>query len=379
MAQVSNQTQLLAALAAQDSTIQVTADFTISSQINILYPVTIESLTAAAPFTLSKDISYFTYLFRIQNGASLTLQNIILDGNKGNHPINNQNNRSLIYVTGGTLNLLEGSVIQNNNAYLEGGGIYLNRNESYPNTLTMNSNARITNCYSCTNGGGIMLAVGNTQDSFHISGASQINNNQAANGGGICFSGFRNGGNAASGTGGGIWIKNQSQDMGISAILTDITMKNNQASAHGGGMALYAGTGTFTFQMSGGTVSNNLASQEGGGFVISNEGAGTLTFNQSIFSQNTADGSGDGIYYANTGEGIASTLTMREVIISNNTAGRSGGGLNLVQQPLFFLKLLLLNLRNCYLFFPKIFFLLLTEKKNIIIIAICRYGSSVEC
>lgn len=317
MAQVSNQTQLLAALAAQDSTIQVTADFTISSQINILYPVTIESLTAAAPFTLSKDISYFTYLFRIQNGASLTLQNIILDGNKGNHPINNQNNRSLIYVTGGTLNLLEGSVIQNNNAYLEGGG--------------------------------------------------------------ICFSGFRNGGNAASGTGGGIWIKNQSQDMGISAILTDITMKNNQASAHGGGMALYAGTGTFTFQMSGGTVSNNLASQEGGGFVISNEGAGALTFNQSIFSQNTADGSGGGIYYANTGEGIASTLTMREVIISNNTAGRSGGGLNLVQQPLFFLKLLLLNLGNCYLFFPKIFFLLLTEKKNIIIIAICRYGSSVEC
>lgn len=470
MAQVSNQTQLLAALAAQDSTIQVTADFTISSQINILYPVTIESLTAASPFTLSKDISYFMYLFRIQNGASLTLQNIILDGNKGNHPIDNQNNRSLIYVTGGTLNLLEGSVIQNNNAYLEGGGIYLNRNESYPNTLTMNSNARITNCYSRTNGGGIMLAVGNAQDSFHISGASQIDSNQAANGGGIycrgyiqnissilsiseqvhitnnradntgggiCFSGFRNGGNAASvltlsgnvllsenqaehgagiyfyasntgdyltitentaitqntafqngggchiqangvsadisvmnasitnntagtgggiylltdfgasvtfsksiftdnkaenaasGTGGGIWIKNQSQDMGISAILTDITMKNNQASAHGGGMALYAGTGTFTFQMSGGTVSNNLASQEGGGFVISNEGAGTLTFNQSIFSQNTADGSGGGIYYANTGEGIASTLTMREVIISNNTAGRSGGGLSL--------------------------------------------------
>lgn len=154
MVQVSNQTQLLAALASQDLVIQVIDDFAIATQINILYPVTIESLTAAAPFTLTKDSSYFTYLFRVQNGGVLTLQNIILDGDKENHPIDNQNNRSLIYVTGGTLNLLDGSVLRNNNAYLEGGGIYLNRNEAYPNTLSMKGNALITGCYSRTNGGG---------------------------------------------------------------------------------------------------------------------------------------------------------------------------------------------------------------------------------
>lgn len=45
MTQVSNQTQLLAALAAQDSIIQITDNFRISSQINILYPVTLESIT----------------------------------------------------------------------------------------------------------------------------------------------------------------------------------------------------------------------------------------------------------------------------------------------------------------------------------------------
>lgn len=470
MTQISNQTQLLAALAAQDSNIQVTSNFAITSQINILYPVTIESLTADAPFILSKDPSYFTYLFRIQNGGSLTLRNIILDGDKDNHPRDNQNNRSLIYVTGGTLNLLEGSVVRNNNAYLEGGGIYLNRNESYPNTLIMNGNAQISGCYSRTSGGGIMLAVGNAQDSFQISGESQINGNQGANGagiycrsyiqdipsvlsigdqvhitnnhadstgGGICFSGFRNGGaapsaltlsgnvlisenealhgagiyfyasnandrlaitentvisqntasqngggchirtngvpvnvsvvnasitnntagtgggmylltdagatvnfsknictgnsavNGASGSGGGIWIYNQSQNAGISAALTDVILENNQASAHAGGMALYAGGGTFTFQMTGGTISNNQASQEGGGFVISNEGTGTLTIHQSSFSQNTAAGSGGGIYYANTGEGIASTFTMTDVTVSYNTAGKSGGGLSL--------------------------------------------------
>lgn len=470
MAQVSNQTQLLAALAAQDAIIQIIADFAIASQITILYPVTIESLTAAAPFTLTKDTSYFTYLFRVQNGGSLTLQNIILDGDKDNHPMDNPNNRSLIFVTGGTLNLLDGSVIRNNNAYLEGGGVYLNRNESYPNTLSMSGNALITGCYSRTNGGGLMLAVGNTQDTFHISGLAQIDDNQGANGGGIycrsynqdvpCvlsiddqvhitnnqannsgggiwFSGFRdesykasfltlagntlisgnlavngagiyfspsntgdrlaitentsitrniatqNGGgcnitanripanfladnasitdntagtgggiylltdsganvnfsknilsgnkavNGDSGSGGGIWINNKSQDSGVFAALTDIILENNQAFAHAGGMALYAGAGTFTFHMSGGTVSNNLASQEGGGFVISNAGPGALTFQQSIFSQNTANGSGGGIYYTSTGEGHSSTFTMTGASIFGNTAGRSGGGLSL--------------------------------------------------
>lgn len=470
MAQVSNQTQLLEALTAGDSTIQVTADFTITTQINILYSVTIESLTVETPFTLTKDTSYFTYLFRIQGGGSLTLRNLILDGNKENHPIDNQNNRSLIYVTGGTLNLLEGSVIRNNHAYLEGGGIYVNRNEAYPNTLTMSEDAEITGCYSRTNGGGIMLAVGNADDSFHFSGKAQIDGNQAANGagiycrsyiqdvpslltiseqvqitnnhanstgGGIYFSGFRddgetasvltlsgnalllgnqanhgagiyfytshvgdriaitenvsitqntafqNGGgcniqtngvpadisvnnasitnntagtgggiylladsgaavnfsgmtctgnraiNGAAGTGGGIWIQNQSQDTGVTATLTDITLENNEASAHAGGMALYAGAGTFTFQMTGGTVSSNLASQEGGGLVLSNEGEGTLTFLQSVFSQNTADGSGGGIYYSNTGEAVNSAFTMTGVIITENTAGKSGGGVSL--------------------------------------------------
>lgn len=470
MAQVSNQAQLLEALAAREAVIQAVSDFTINTQINILYEVTIESLTKDNPFTITKDISYSAYLFRVQSGGSLTLQNIILDGNGANHPIENQNNRSLINVTGGTLNLLEGSVIQNNNAYLEGGGIYINRNETYPNTLKMNGNAQITGCYSRTSGGGIMLAVGNPQDSFYIGGnvtieqnhgangggilcrsytqdvssilsigddVQIINNTANSNGGGIYFSGFSSGGttasaltlfgnvlisgnravngggiyfnaansddhltltentvitkntalqnggglnvrtnssftnvsvinasitdntantgggmyiltdsgaslnfseifctgnravNETSGTGGGIWINNQSQNTGISAVFTNITLENNQASVHGGGMALYAGGGTLSFQMTEGSVSNNLASQEGGGFVISNEGTGKLIFDRSVFSQNTANGSGGGIYYANTGSGSASEFTMTEVTISNNTAGRTGGGLRL--------------------------------------------------
>lgn len=60
-----------------------------------------------------KDTSYFAYLFRVQNGGSLTLKNIILDGDKDNHPMDNQNNRSLIFVTGGTLVLMCGKEASN--------------------------------------------------------------------------------------------------------------------------------------------------------------------------------------------------------------------------------------------------------------------------
>lgn len=470
MAQVSNQAQLLSALSEQDPLIQVTAGFAVSSQVNILYPVTIESLDTEVPAVITKDVSYSAYLFRVQNGGSLTLQNIILDGDQENHPIDNADNRSLITVTGGTLHLLEGSVIRNNYAYLEGGGVYLNRNDSYPNTLVMDANAQITGCVSRTSGGGLMLAAGNPQDSFQIGGLARIEGNQAANGGGIyCrsyvqgspvlltiegqvqltnnraggngggifFSGFRNGvsqassltlsgpvlisanqavhgagiyfyaantgdrlalsdtvsitrntasqngggchvqadgvtadlsvsnasvtdntagtggglylltdfgaqlsfsestfsGNRAlngdSGTGGGIWITDRSQEAGVRATFTDMILENNQATAHAGGMALYTGKGMLTFLMAGGTVANNTASREGGGLVISNEGTAALLINQSVFSSNSAEGSGGGIYYANTGAGTTNTFTMTETILSGNTAGLAGGGMRL--------------------------------------------------
>lgn len=113
MTQVSNQTQLLAALAAQDSAIQVTSDFSITSQINILYPVTIESPAAADPFMLTKDSSYFTYLFRIQNGGALIAENEAAHG------------AGIYFVassTGACLAITENASIKQNTASLNGGG-----------------------------------------------------------------------------------------------------------------------------------------------------------------------------------------------------------------------------------------------------------------
>lgn len=134
--------------------IQITSDFSIDSQINILYPVTIESSNADAPFTLTKDTSYFGYLFRVQSGGSLTLRNVILDGDKANHPEENQTNRSLVYVTGGTLNLQEGAVLQNNYAYLEGGGVYFYASTA-GDRLAITESVSIAHNTAFQSGGGI--------------------------------------------------------------------------------------------------------------------------------------------------------------------------------------------------------------------------------
>lgn len=470
MTQVSNQAELQAALNALESSIQVTAGFSIASQIIVHYKVTIESLSPDSPATLTKDSSYFTYLFRIMEGGSLTLQNIILDGNSDAHPAENENNRSLVYVTGGALHLLEGSVLQNNNAWLEGGGVYLNSSASYSSSFFMNGNSRITGCYSRLNGGGIMLAIKNGQDNYSISGNALIDYNRAANGGGIyCrsytagtsssltlggqvqitgnvarnagggiyFSGNLNGesspsvltltensvfsnnqaadgggiyvysvntgnrlvlsGNASvtqntasqngggcyltgsgsgaafsmenasitdntagtgggiylftdsggavtilqgtitgnravngeAGTGGGIRVQNRTGSFGVTVLIQNTILSQNEASAHGGGMALYGGPGSFSLDMTGCTVEENSSGQNGGGLLISNDDAGTLSFLRSAISQNRAAGSGGGIYYANTGEGQTSSLTMTDTDISHNTAGFEGGGLRL--------------------------------------------------
>lgn len=469
MAQVSTQAELQAALNAMDSAIQITSAFSITSQLNIRYAVTIESPAPDNPVVLTKDSSYFTYLFRVMDGGALTLKNVILDGGRNSHPADDSNNRSLIYVTDGTLNLLDGTIIRNNNSYLEGGGVYLNSSTGI-NTLNMSGSARITNCYSRTSGGGLMIASGNADDKYTITGTAQIDNCLAANGGGlyfriytegvggslslgdqiqitnnianstgggIAFSGYRNGGSPAasltltgnalvsdnrafhgagvyfyaanaqdsftlsenalitqntasqnggglnmsangssaninidrggitknvagtgggmyvltdsgadmtfedaniienaavngdSGSGGGIWMQNQSQTDNTAVAFTDTTLNNNRSSAHGGGVALYGGSGPFTFQMTGGSISENQCNKNGAGLLISSEDTATLTFYQADILKNTAGGSGGGMYYANVSESSPVSCTMTDTVISDNTAGTEGGGLRL--------------------------------------------------
>lgn len=170
---------------------------------------------------------------------------------------------------------LSGSALLSANKAANGAGIYF----YFSNTgdrLAINEHVSITQNIASQNGGGCHIRTNGVPADVSVHNAF-ITGNTAGTGGGIYlladsggvmnFSGSsftdNKAINGASGSG-GIFIKNQSQDSGISATLTDLTIENNQASAHAGGMALYAGPGTFSLQMTGGMVANNLASQEGG-------------------------------------------------------------------------------------------------------------------
>lgn len=470
MAQVATQEQLQTALNLQDNLIQVVSFFSISSQIIIRYDVTLESLTPDTPAVLSKDSSYFGYLFRVTEGGSLTIRNLILDGEKDSHPSENTNNRSLIFVTGGTLSLFDGTIIRNNNATLEGGGIYLNSTINTANQLILSGNTKVIGCQSKTSGGGLMIASNNPQDSYSITdqvlidsnsanngggiyirsyvpeagcnltlgSQVQITNNNASNtGGGIIFSGYRNGmglpssltlnstvlisgnhaqhgggvafyamnsgdklilsgtttitnntalqngggcyyyaqgvtadftmentkltnntggtggglylltdsggtirfaqntissntaGNGSSGSGGGVWIQNQSQNTGLTVSSSNDIWENNHSTANGGAFSLTGGSGAFSLQLDQDTISGNTCEQNGGGLLISNTDAGKLVFHQTTLSNNSARGSGGGLYYANLSSAVTSDFAITDSIITNNIAGLEGGGLRI--------------------------------------------------
>ena len=165
MAIVNNQSELQAAIAAHDSFIQVDTDITLTARLVIRYAVVISSIDSANVRTIFKGESFFGNMFSITNCGALTLRNIILDGNAGKHPNDNSTNRSAVLLAGGTLTLETGAVIQNNNAYTEGGAVYMSGNANYANALVMRDNAKVTGCYSKTTGGGIMAALRNKSHS----------------------------------------------------------------------------------------------------------------------------------------------------------------------------------------------------------------------
>ena len=144
MAHVSNQAQLAAALCRQEPSIQITADFPLTSQLNILYDVVIESLAPYSLHTLFKDPGYDGFLFRIFGGGALRLANVTLDGRSEDHDPVSVLARSLICVTDGSLCLDTQSVLKNNRSYSDGGGVRIGGGTCCTNRFEMNGSARIT-------------------------------------------------------------------------------------------------------------------------------------------------------------------------------------------------------------------------------------------
>ena len=77
MAQVSNESELSAALAGTDPSIQLTADIPVTKQLEVGRDVTISSLFPDV-FALTKAAGHSQNLFRVASGATLVWTGIWL-------------------------------------------------------------------------------------------------------------------------------------------------------------------------------------------------------------------------------------------------------------------------------------------------------------
>ena len=103
-----------------------------------------DSLTVV---TIKRSRTFTDYLFTVSSGATVTLQNMIIDGNKANVSGSN-----LIRTYGGTLTLASTVTLQNSLIGANGGAIHVQGG-------TVNSEATISDC-EARNGGGVYISGG---------------------------------------------------------------------------------------------------------------------------------------------------------------------------------------------------------------------------
>jgi len=227
--------------------------------------ITITS-SSAGPFTITmagNTGNVATNHFVLQNGTTLVLENIVLDGNgagavtnrggvtvnSGAHLIMNAGSvitnarGSGVFVGNGLLTMNPGSVISHNFGDL-GGGVFVAGRYGYASI----TGAEISNNTATSEGGGLFVEFGRVTMTD-----SRIINNivQSDGGGGV---GLRRGG---------------SLTMYSGEISGNTVTGTNAELSHGGGVILLADAGGFT--MHGGEIRNNSA-QNGGGIWWQSEG-----------------------------------------------------------------------------------------------------------
>lgn len=342
MRQVSTQAELRNALLAQEDEIQVIADFDISTMQNVNYTLLLHSAPSGTVHTLSKTANFSSSLFRVLNGGSLTLENIILDGSNAGSYLENPANRTLIQVAGGRIHLSSGAVLQNNSSYQEGGGLYLSGDSSYINSLLMDGNATIRGCNSRTSGGGLTVALRNNGDSVRLAGSAVIEQNTAANGAGVYLRSYLSGvggalsigeqvqihNNTATTNGGGIYCSSFSSGGSTSLSLTvgdEVEIYSNQATS-GGGIYFYsANPGDRLNLESSVQITDNTVTGNGGGVYLSAPRDSVSLYIQGTSITNNRAGYGGGLYLRATDGG---TLSITEqTTISDNTSTSAGGGM----------------------------------------------------
>ncbi len=335
-ATVSTEGELRTAISANNSPINVAANFTISSVINISgnRDIVIQSL-APNTNTISRAGNFSsTYMFLVNTGSSLTLSNIALNGmdydsysivaNLGtltvedgtliyNSAFSGVINQGTMYVTGGIFennrNTGGGAIFSSKNGILNiSGGIFRNNEATlfggaiYSNNATVNiSGGEFTGNKAGRNGGGLGLVNLTTGN---IYGTANIHYNETEEaGGGVTiqnsnvsiYGDVQIANNRTVDYGGGIYSHTTTGFLSNIAIYDRVNITQNQAGSGGGIFAFFLNEIQIYGSVS---ITNNLATQvdgNGGGITLLDQAQATIGENV-LVQYNIAFLSGGGIF-----------------------------------------------------------------------------------
>lgn len=181
----------------------------------------------------------------------------------------------------------------------------------------------ISNILKTGSGGGVYVGGGECI----IQGDTQITGNKATSGGGVYVAGGKCtidgsaqvGENTAGGSGGGVYVQ-----AGSTCWIREYSIIfKNHAGGNGGGVCVEEGS-SFVVNS---TVQENTASGSGGGVYLAGPAAGAGSYNMDnaiIYNNKTESGDGGGIY---AGENVK--IVMAAGSIDSNTARGDGGGVYL--------------------------------------------------
>ncbi|HHX53825.1 MAG TPA: Cna B-type domain-containing protein [Clostridiales bacterium] len=291
----------------------------ITGTVQITGEISLEGTNAV----LKREASTNGYLLQVASGAEATLKNITLDGNSEQAA---GATNALINCLG-TLNIEEGTVLQNNKIASEtqrrsngGGAVYCNGSK-----CTVNMTGGIIQNNTAMHGGGVFVYKG---AKFNMSGGT-IQNNQA-------ISGPTAWNDAAAG--GGVCVSD-----GGTFNLSGGLIQNNSAEEVGGGVSigtLEVSLGNNYLNMTGGAIDGNTSGATGGGIFIqaaygnrisrATITAGSVT-NNSMLGEGETNFlfGGGGIYVNGYAEGYGfknGELFLENVIVTDNEAEIAGGG-----------------------------------------------------
>ena len=255
----------------------------------------------------------------VDGSSAVTCSGVSFYGNKATGNADNNGYGGGVYLTKNcTFSMTGGSigvVGQAKNSAKRGGGIYdLGK-------FTMNgANATIANNEATADhGGGAYIS---TTQATSLTNGSVVGNTAASNGGGIYIgggsaitaSGVSIYDNIATNNGGGIYITSNTGN--------SFTMSSGSIGKEGHPNKAKNGGGvydSYTFKMTGGSISYNEVSNQGGGAFIDTNQATTLT--GATINNNTATKEGGGIFL-NQG-----SVQVENTAFTANYAKTSGGGI----------------------------------------------------